>query len=294
MEKWPNFFIVGAPRCGTTSLHEYLKKIPRVFMSKIKEPEYFSPNSFKMNQTLPIYDKKEYLALFQEIKDELAIGESSTSYLEDPESPQLIHKVVPNARIIVLLRDPIERAYSHYLIHVRYNFEKQSFHDALGKILKRYDPLTSNHYLHAGLYSKQILRYINTFGKKNIKILIFEEFIQNKRKAVQEVLSFLEIVHNLKDINNDAFNISELPKGKFANKILHSKKIKKIAGKLIPDDTRQIFKEKLLLSKEKPQIMKEDRNILRDFFKDDVKELKNILDRDLPWLNFVNYENNQE
>ncbi len=185
MEKWPNFFIVGAPRCGTTSLHEYLKKIPRVFMSKIKEPEYFSPNSFKMNQTLPIYDKKEYLALFQEIKDELAIGESSTSYLEDPESPRLIHKVVPNARIIVMLRNPIERAYSHYLIHVRYNFEKQSFHDALRKILKKYDPLTSNHYLHAGLYSKQILRYINTFGKKNIKILIFEEFIQNKRKAVQ-------------------------------------------------------------------------------------------------------------
>jgi len=285
MEKWPNFFIVGAPRSGTTSLYENLKKIPGIYLSKIKEPEYFSPNCSKRNKIVRIVDKKKYLTLFVDVNDESAIGEASTSYLEDPDSPKLIHEVVPNARIIVSLRNPIERAYSHYLIHRRGNIEKQSFHEAIRKILKKYDPLTSNHYLHAGLYSKQLLQYINTFGKKNIKILIFEEFIKNKRKGFQDILSFLNIKFNLDNLDYEAFHSFELPKGKIATKILHSNKIKKIAGKLIPTDNRQILKEKLLMNTDKPQMMNEDRKMLEDFYKEDVKELKNILGRDLPWLN---------
>jgi len=288
MEKWPNFFIVGAPRSGTTSLYENLKQIPGIYLSTIKEPEYFSPNCSKRNKIIPIVDKKKYLNLFEDVNDELVIGEASTSYLEDPDSPKLIHEVVPNARIIVSLRNPIERAYSHYFLHRRGNIEKQSFHEAIKKILKIYDPLASNHYLHAGLYSKQLLRYINTFGKKNIKILIFEEFIKNKRKGIQDVLSFLDIKFNHDDLDYEKFHSFELPKGKIATKILHSNKIKKIAGRLIPTDNRQILKEKLLMSKEKPQMMDEDRKILMDFFKEDVKDLKNILGRDLPWLSFVN------
>ena len=124
MEKWPNFFIVGAPRAGTTSLYAYLSQIPGIYMSPVKEPEFFSPNRSTNDDLIPIVNKNDYLTLFKNVKDELLIGEASTCYLEDPDSPKLIYNKVADAYIIILLRDPIERAYSHYLMHRRNNLEK--------------------------------------------------------------------------------------------------------------------------------------------------------------------------
>jgi len=285
LDKLPNFFIVGAPRSGTTSLYAYLSQITEIYMSPVKEPEFFSPNCSTNNGLIPIVNKKDYLVLFKKVKDEHAIGEASTCYLEDPDSAKLIHKEVSDARIIILIRDPLDRAYSHYLIQLRNNIEKKSFHESIINILKKYDPLTSNHYLHAGLYSEQILRYINTFGKKNVKIIIFEEFIQNESNTVREVLSFLGINYEF-NFDSDTHNTFNLPKGKLANKVLHSKTIKKIVGKIIPTDSRQLLKEKLLLQTKKPLMKEEDKKILKNFYKDDVKKLKNILERELPWENF--------
>jgi len=285
LKQWPNFFIVGAPRSGTTSLYAYLNQIPGIYMSPVKEPEFFSPNRSTNNGLIPIVNKSDYLTLFKNVKDELVIGEASTCYLEDPDSPKLIHNEVTDAHIIILLRDPIERAYSHYLIQRRYNLEKKSFHESIKNILKKYDPLTSNHYLHAGLYSEQILRYINSFGEKNVKIIIFEDFVQNERNTVKDVLSFLGVNFE-PNFDSDVQHVFNLPKGKFANIVLHSKTIRKIASKIIPTDSRQLLKEKLLLQTEKPLMTEEDRKILRNFFDEDVKKLKNILGQDLPWTNF--------
>ena len=103
MERWPNFFIVGAPRCGTTSLYEYLNHTPGIFMSKVKEPNYFSVSvtpKIKLSQL--IQDKKQYLSLFKDVKDEIAIGEASVPYLWDPKAPLLIHEAIPDARIIMI------------------------------------------------------------------------------------------------------------------------------------------------------------------------------------------------
>ena len=285
LKQWPNFFIVGAPRSGTTSLYAYLNQIPGIYMSPVKEPEFFSPNRSTNNGLIPIVNKSDYLTLFKNVKDELVIGEASTCYLEDPDSPKLIHNEVTDALIIILLRDPIERAYSHYLIQRRNNLEKKSFHESIKNILKKYDPLTSNHYLHAGLYSEQILRYINSFGEKNVKIIIFEDFVQNERNTVKDILSFLGVNFE-PNFDSDVQHVFNLPKEKFANKILHSKTIRKIAGKIIPTASRQLLKEKLLLQTEKPLMTEEDRKILRNFFDEDVKKLKNILGQDLPWKNF--------
>ena len=125
MEIWPNFFIVGAPRCGTTSLWYYLSQSPEVFMSTKKEPKYFnSYESVRLYFDPPIRDKKKYLELFHEVRNERAIGEASTSYLADPSTPELIHKVLPESRIIISLRDPVERAFSHHLLDLRTKITK--------------------------------------------------------------------------------------------------------------------------------------------------------------------------
>jgi len=100
MEKWPNFLIVGAPRAGTTTLYDFLKRTDGIFMPSRKEPHYFSSIESSYLYPPPIRNQKKYLALFKKVKGEKAIGESSTSYLWDPNSPKLIHGVIPNAKIM--------------------------------------------------------------------------------------------------------------------------------------------------------------------------------------------------
>ena len=117
-EKWPNFFIVGAPKAGTTSLYEYLKNISEIYFPKIKEPHYFSQIAVPENHYIPpVRDKKEYLKLYENVNSTI-LGDASVYYLSDPETPTLIHNVSPNARIIISLRDPIERVYSHHLMQI--------------------------------------------------------------------------------------------------------------------------------------------------------------------------------
>ena len=119
-EIWPNFFIVGAQKAATSSLYQYLKEIPGVYMSPIKEPFYFAPHTVQDDASDLIRDKKEYLRLFEKARGYIAVGEATPIYLWDPDSPKLIHQTVPHARIIMILRDPIERAYSNYLMMKKY------------------------------------------------------------------------------------------------------------------------------------------------------------------------------
>src|ERR1700693_2394465 len=187
-EIWPNFFIVGAPKAGTTSLYEYLRRVPGVYMSPIKEPHYFNTIKIVTVSALPpIRDKAKYLSLFQGVKDEVAIGEATAAYLRDPETPKRIRDVVPDARIVMILRDPVERAFSHYLAYIREGSEPLSFQEALRKDLKQ------DAYLAPGFYAQQVKRYLDAFGSERVKMLIFEEFIHDTNGAVSDVLKFLGV-----------------------------------------------------------------------------------------------------
>ena len=107
------FLLLEQRKAGTTSLYYYLDEIPGVYMSKVKEPYYFSPHYIQLYPGETVTDKEEYLRLFENTSRDNAVGEASPSYLWDLDSPKLIHQAVPTARIIILLRDPIEE---HILI----------------------------------------------------------------------------------------------------------------------------------------------------------------------------------
>jgi len=110
MDRWPNFFIVGTGKAGTTSLYEYLKQVPGIFMSPEKEPNYFSHVAIHKDDPhrFMIRDKKKYLELFKNVKNEKIIGEATPTYFRDPNAAYLIHKVSPNAKILITLRNPID------------------------------------------------------------------------------------------------------------------------------------------------------------------------------------------
>ncbi len=115
-EVWPNFFIVGVAKAGTTSLAAWLRQHPEVFISKLKEPRYFSHDLADPGVHNVVRSREAYLALFARSGRYKARGEASTSYFTHwRHVPERIKEVVPEARIIILLRDPVERAYSSYL-----------------------------------------------------------------------------------------------------------------------------------------------------------------------------------
>jgi len=290
METWPNLFIVGAPKAGTSSLYAYLKEIPGIYMSKIKEPNYFSGKTIPDDNPLhPIREKKKYLCLFKGVSDEKILGEASPSYLTDPDAPKLIHQLVPNAHIIIILRDPVERVFSDYLMFLRLDVLKSSFHNEVKKALGKNNIFDEQGVrLQHSMYFENVKRYIEIFGQSQVKILIFEDFISDTKRTVEEVLKFLGIDYSLENFSGEAYNQFVVPRGQVSQFIYKNRKVRKIAEKLFSTSQRKFLKEKFLVSKQpKPKIESEDRKILIDYYKDDVKKLQNFLNRKLPWENFI-------
>jgi len=290
MERWPNFFIVGAPKAGTTSLHEYLNEIPEIFMSSQKEPNYFSSKSIgKKFRPWVIRDKKEYLLQFEEGTNMKYIGESSGSYLSDPDAPKLIHEVSPHAKIIISLRDPVERLYSHYLMlksrdHIDSSLSKQiDLELKYGIDIEKHNIGVKSY----SLYYENIQRYIDIFGSQQVKILIFEEWVKNVKKTVEEILKFLDLNYELTDFKEEIHNPYAETRGPLAAKLRKSKSVKKLARMFLSSSTRKLIDKKILhVKKPKPILDDSNRKLLKKLYIDDVKKLENLLNHKISWPNF--------
>jgi len=290
MELWPNFYIVGAPKAGSSSLYAYLDKHPEIFMSPIKEPNYFSSATIPDDHLVkPIRDKKKYLNLFRKAEGKKIIGEASPNYLADPKAAELIHQISPNAKILISLRDPIERLFSNYLMSQRYGTIKSSFHDAILKS-KNGQKVTYAHLrLERGLYSESVKKYIDTFGKYQVKIIIFEEFVKDIKSTIEDILKFLDVSYDALDLKTEIYNPYGVLRGPLASRILKNRTIKNIGEMVFSPSQRKFLKEKFIIKKqEKPKMDEKDIEILRNFYGKDVKKLEIILNRRVPWSNFKN------
>ena len=283
-EIWSNFFIVGAAKAGTTSLYNYLEDLPEVYMSSLKEPGYFLTSDDILNRKFMnlIQDKEKYLSFFKDVKNEIAIGEATSLYLCDPDSANYIHQVVPNAKIIIILRNPVERAYSNFLMFRQTN-ENLSFHRAIHRNFSDPDYDLTRRYLELGFYAKQVKKYLDVFGEKNVKILIFEEFIDDVTHTLKDVLTFLGVKNKTIEVSDKKYNPYLEPRTIFSKSILSSEKIRKIT-KVIPKKIRKSVRDNVLLKEgHKPQMADKDRAFLKELYLDDVKKLEHILRRKLPW-----------
>lgn len=283
MEKWPNFFIVGAVKCGTSSLYEYLKNTKGIFMSPIKEPHFFSVS---VNDNLiflgAIRDKKKYLNLFKDVKDEIVIGEATTSYLWDPKAPKLIHDIIPNAKIIIMLRDPVERAYSHFLKEVSTGYDNHPFSDSIKRALNS-PPDYSGRIIDGGLYCEQVKRFLDIFGRDQVRIYISEEFFKDARKTVIGILDFLKVSSEPSSNTGTIYNAYVEPRGKVSEVIIKNKLLRKASKYILPVTSGPMIKTIFGKTGNKPTMSNKDKQFLEDFYRDDVKKLKKLLSRDLPW-----------
>ena len=220
----PNFIIIGAMKAATTSLYTYLKQHPDVFMTSIKEPMFF--NNFQKETNFKLHGRKtkkittfeQYYTLFNSVKNESAIGEASPSYISNKDCPNLIHKHLPNTKIIAVLRQPVARAYSNYL-HAR-RADRESISDFETAFNKETERKTENwsplyHYKSKGYYAEQLEQYFNLFPKENIKVVLFEDLVKNPIRITQEVFKFLNIDNSFIPDTSKKANVSGTPKGLF-------------------------------------------------------------------------------
>ena len=186
-------------------------------MSPLKETFYFAPHAVQNNASDVIRDKKEYLKLFENASGYTAVGEATPIYLWDPDAPKLIHQTVPHARIIMSLRDPIERAYSNYLMKKKYSGMKSSFYDELMRDYKSEEKLfgRSTMYVEFGMYYEQVKRYFDIFGREQVKVIVFEEFVQHPEQTVNEVLAFLGVNYTVTAIR-EQYNPYSVPRSPLA------------------------------------------------------------------------------
>lgn len=190
----PNFFIVGAAKSGTSALAYLLGQNSDIFMSPVKEPYYFCNK--------PEVSKNEYFSLFQGSERFIARGEATTGYLYDPSSPQKIKDFCVNAKIIVILRNPVAMAYSLWRYMVLNGNEKLSFLDALDAEAERERNIDHLHlagrpenylYIQRASYYNQILRYYRVFGENQVLVLGFEEFTRNPNAVIRSTYRFLGV-----------------------------------------------------------------------------------------------------
>jgi len=286
MDRWPNFFIVGTGKAGTTSLYEYLKQVPGIFMSPEKEPNYFSQVAISKDDPhrFMIRDKKKYLELFKNVKNEKIIGDATPNYLCDPNVPHLIHKVSPNAKILITLRNPTDRIFSQYqmLLNLgRISYSTEKLVESLEKNGRRPNQTVQE------FYTPLVKRYLDVFGAKHVKIIIFEEWIKNIRETIMSIVEFL-------GLDNEDLTFDELihnpflsPRWSISKFLLHNKTVLNLSRKLLRPETRDAIKTKFLFKKNiKPELQIEYRKRLVKVFAEDVKNLEKFLDRKLPWNDF--------
>ena len=197
-----DFFIVGAPKAGTTSLYNYLNEHPFIYMSKIKEPNYFSHDLISdqgMYYTnVKIGSEQKYHSLFSNDSHK-TFGEASVSYLFYKEVPTRIHKYNKNAKIIIVLRDPVERAFSHYLMDLRLGLVKCDFSDIIFNDCNcKNKELYFQQYVKVSKYYLQVKRYLDLFGKENVQIIDYEDLKKNRLGVLKKIFLFLGVDSNFK------------------------------------------------------------------------------------------------
>ncbi len=285
--RWPNLFLVGAAKAGTTSVYDALARHPAIYMSPVKEPHYFSriqPSAERQAFFPHVSDEASYLALFADATSELLIGEASTSYLWDTEAAERIKRTVPKASILIILRDPVERAYSQYWNDVREGLERRPFLDALIDERSRGPGQwgVSSLYIDCGLYAAQVKRYLDRFGAR-VHVSLFEDLAADQDTTIARIHSFLELAPADVGPATGRMNPAALPRNKLSRRLLSSGGARTAARAVVPRRIRSGMRRALLKQSSRPPMDSAARALLVETYRPETERLAGLLSRPLPW-----------
>jgi hypothetical protein len=303
----PDFVIAGAPRSGTTSLYSYLRQHPSIQMSRKKEPAHFhflyprpdferlalrhgnehlaeSITHYDRTMRNAVVDRNLYEQLWSHSPG--LRGEATPTYLFDSNALENLRRVSPQSKLILLLRNPVDRAYSQYLQYRRNGFEEYpSFEQAL-----RHEPADietfwwgKRRYLRLGLYARPVENCLRLFGG-NVAIHFYEDMQSGPGALVAKVLSFLE-VDPVGEIDTSYRHKTAFVagNGSMVRLVQSGGVLRGLARKFLPQETRRRFYHYIMQHNAKipPPFDQKTRRRLTQFFEADVRQLERLVDRDL-------------
>lgn len=283
-QRWPDFLVIGAPRSGTTFLYSLFDQLPGVFVPRVKEPNFFARSinpRRKLNK--PVWDEEKYLALFEPATADQIIGETSPTYLWDPLAPSLIKRRVPDVRIIAMLRDPVERSYSHYLMGLGIGSETEAYIPAMRSALSRPDDY-SGRVARAGFYARQVERYLETFPREQLLILIFEEFSADPESHFPSILRHIRFEGSIPEDLVYYTNTFDMPLGAFSKYVIRNRVLRWMVREWLPVGAAPYLRKLFRREARKPPMSSEERRFAEELYREDVLELERILGRELPWF----------
>jgi len=296
---WPDFLVIGACKAGTTSLYHYLGQHPQIFMSPIKEPKFFAYEERELDIAGPgdpaasrrvVTDVGSYLRLFDGVGEEAAVGEASCVYLYSAAAPERIAHHIPEVRLIAVLRNPVERAYSAYLHLVRMGRERLGFMEALEAEPERIRQgwNTYWHLREGGFYAKQLGRYLERFDRSMLRIYLYDDWRTDNVAVLRDIFHFLGVDDGFRPDLTHKYQVSGVPWSRRLHGYLTTpRRLKSWVKPLLPARLRSYLElniERLAL--EQPPPMPGDaRRQLINAYRDDIDDLQKLIDRDLtPWL----------
>jgi hypothetical protein len=295
----PNFLIIGAGRSGTTSLWEYLRQHPEVFMSALKEPHFFTfmegefPSRGRGLGVLrqnAVTDRARYEALFADAGNAKAVGEASPSYLRAPQVPGRIRALIPAARLVVILRHPVDRTYSDYIGLVRDGLETaRTFEESLrDQERRRRDGHTFASLVESGFYHRHLTRYYDHFPREQIRVYLHEDLVQDPVALLQSLFSFLEVDPTFVPDVSRRYGRT----GVIQNPLLRFlwTRVGPVARStplplVLPREVRARIIRRITRDIVQPPMNPETRAELLDVFREDITALQDLIGRDLSgWL----------
>lgn len=293
----PNFFIIGAAKCGTTALSQYLAQHPDVFMSSPKEPHFFAFMGESLDFRGPgvtvnsaITDIDSYLRIFENAGSARAIGEASVTSLYVPTASARIREYVPAAKLIVILRNPVERAFSSFQHLIRDGREPiADFEAALDAEPRR---IRDNwgflwRYADMGFYHRQLEPFFSLFPRTSIRTVLHEDLVRDSERTLRELFEFLGVDAAFTADTSVRHNVSGVPRLGFLHRaLLGTTAIKGALHAVLPEKARVRAREWYLArALERQSMPLRSRERLKEVFASDVAKLAQLIDRDLSgWL----------
>ena len=292
-QRRPDFFIVGAPKCGTPAMNDYLRRHPHVFMPERKDTTFFGSD---LNFLQPRISEDTYRQLFQGANGATRVGETSVWYLYSKKAAEEIKAYSPEASIVVMLRNPVDMLYAqHSEFLYNLNEEITSFEEALNaeedrkrglRIPRQAHLVEGLFYRDTAKYSEQLERYFDVFGRKKVHVIIFDDFKRNTAAMFCELLEFLDVDPSFRPefrvINrNKTFRHRPLQKFFIAPPPL----LTKILNKITPQPLQGRFLVKFMRLNtryiDRPPLSTDLRKRLQAEFQPEVRKIGQLIGRDL-------------
>jgi hypothetical protein len=295
----PTFIGIGPARCGTTSVYHYLKQHPQVFMSPVKETHFFayqvSEPDFLHNRAIldePVRSLEAYEMLFKDADTAKAAGEISPCYFWWDGVPAAIRRTIPAAVIFCILRNPVDRAYSSYRMHVDNGTEIRSFEQVVSAELdspSKYPLAAENYFIRIGFYARHLTRYVEQFGRRGVKICFYDDLERSASRFMRELFSFIGVDPNVVVNTSARFNTLGVRRVEQRFRKHGLGPLSRRLRSLIPEQLYHLvyrgYSAAATGAAALPPMSPEMRERLRDVYAADIAALQVLTGRDLsPWL----------